>query len=212
MLEEKLPILPHRIMQAKDYPAGEWYPMTFNGKINDAKSVTAVGAALYKTIFSGKIPNWRIHWKNSFTFLTENYWGVMPSEGQSITSWKAFLEPGKQEASSRLMVGQCIGRKLIRSAAKPEQVYRLRWSRPEDFAGLPQTPVVHVTFRRSNGAEGETERLQLIAVSGETGNKHLGSKEITFQDLELQLCTMDGGEEFWIDTGRFTEVLWPVSK
>jgi hypothetical protein len=209
MLEEKLPILPHRIIQAKDYPAGDWYPMTFNGRINDAKSVTAVGAALYKTIFSGQIQNWRIHWKNSTGFLAENYWGVMPSEGQSTTSWKAFLEPGKQETITRMMVGQCIGRKLIRSAAKPEQVYRLRWSKPEDFAGLPQTPVVSITLRRVIGAEGETEKLLLTNASGQTGNQHLGTKEITHRDLELQPCTMDGGEEFWIDTGRFTEVLWP---
>lgn len=205
MLEEKLPILPHRIIQAKDYPAGDWYPMTFNNRISDAKSVTAVGAALYKTIFSGQIPNWLIHWKNSTGFLAENYWGVMPHEGYPFV---AFLEPGKQETLTRMMVGQCIGRKLIRSAAKPEQVYRLRWSKPEDFAGLAVSKALTVTLRRVIGAEGETEKLLLTNASGEAGNQHIGVKQITHRDLELQPCTMDGGEEFWIDTGRFTEVLW----
>ena len=38
--------MPQRIIQAKNYPAGDWYPMTSDNRINDAKSVTAVGAAL----------------------------------------------------------------------------------------------------------------------------------------------------------------------
>jgi hypothetical protein len=46
LLEDYLPVLPQRVLQAKNYPAGDWYPMSSNTTINDAKTVTAVGAAL----------------------------------------------------------------------------------------------------------------------------------------------------------------------
>ena len=54
LITESFPILPQRIIHARNFPAGRWYPFgsfgvggTESGRIMDAKSCTVVGAALY---------------------------------------------------------------------------------------------------------------------------------------------------------------------
>jgi hypothetical protein len=60
LLEESLPLLPHRIVFAKDTHVGSWYPLSTDGRINDAKTATVAGAALNQAIRNGLIPHWKI--------------------------------------------------------------------------------------------------------------------------------------------------------
>ena len=202
LLERVLPILPQRIVQAKDFPAGDWYPMSSDTRIHDAKSVTAVGAALYQAIYNGRIPRWSIKRLGSGK-IGDNYWGSMPAKVQPDRFGRLYLSPGESEATHPILIGTCIGRKLLPSAAKPEQVYRLRWKDRDKWVGVPQNATLHVTLSRVLGAVAdETESLKITAVEG-----NAGGKPVSLDDVELQLCTLDG-DEFWMDNGRF-EVVWP---
>jgi len=201
ILEDLLPILPQRIIQAKNYPAGDWYPMTSDNRISDAKSVTAVGAALYQAIKNGQIDGWRITRVDSEGGF-ENYWGSMPTTRNPFRFGKVYLKPGEHETTDRIQIGTRIGRKLLPSAAKPEQVYRLRWRNPDKWAGHGLNAFLNVTLRRQTRERADqVEGLELVAADGD-----INSQSVSVDDLELQLCTLEG-DEFWVDTGRF-EVFW----
>ncbi|MEI7773535.1 MAG: virulence factor SrfB [Verrucomicrobiota bacterium] len=201
LLEDFLPIMPHRIIQAKNYPAGDWYPMTSDNRINDAKSVTAVGAALYQAIKNGQIDGWRITSSaNDAGFL--NYWGSMPPPNKPTHFGQILLNPKEEESTNRVHIGMRIGRKLLPSAAKPEQMYRIRWRHPAKWEGEGLNAFFNVTLRRElPESVNDIEGLKLVRADGE-----VCGVSITADDLELQLCTLEG-EEFWGDVGRF-DVSW----
>ena len=203
LLEDLLPILPHRIIQAKDFFAGDWYPMTSDNRINDAKSVTAVGAALYQAVKNGKITGWKIERKGSGQFVAQYYWGSMPSRVQPQKFSKLFLSPGQDEATVAIQIGAGLGRKMLPSAAKPEQVYRFRWRDRSKWAGAHLNEILQVTLQRIPPMlANEVEALGILDVEGT-----VNGKPVTAADVELQLCTLED-EEFWLDTGRF-DVVWP---
>ena len=205
LLEQLLPLLPQRIIQAKDFPAGDWYPMSSDNRINDAKSVTAVGAALYQAIHNGRIPGWSIKRLGNGQIVTENYWGAMPTRIRPHEFSRIYLKPEDPEKTHPIQIGTCIGRKLLPSAAKPEQVYRLRWRDREKWSGLPHNALLQITLQRVPPTiPGDIESLRISKAEG-----LLGGHAISLDDVELQLCTLEG-DEFWVDTGRF-EVVWPVS-
>jgi len=59
-----------------------------------------------------------------------------------------------------------------------------------------------VTLKRVPPTQpGDMESLAIVAVKG-TAGEHTVTKD----DVELQLCTLEG-DEFWVDTGRF-EINW----
>ena len=65
-------------------------------------------------------------------------------------------------------------------------------------------PTLQVTLQRLAAADkSSSESLSISQVDGKAGNR-----KVTSNDVELQLCTLEG-EEFWQDTGRF-EVVWPT--
>jgi hypothetical protein len=212
ILEDHLPLLPQRVLQAKNYPAGEWYPMSSNNCINDAKTVTAVGAALYQAIKHGLVSDWSIKSVGNgqpFPF----YWGIMPGNAMPWKFDPLYLDPylkseptegrfpGKDKVTVQMKVSARIGRKILPSAAKPEQVYRLRWKdrAKATAAGLPLNETVIVTLER----DADPTRLNLTGYKA----KHDGHDLEKAGGLELQLCTLED-EDFWVDSGRF-HVSWP---
>jgi hypothetical protein len=205
LLEELLPILPQRIIQARDFPAGDWYPMSSDGKIHDAKSVTAVGAALYQAIHNGLIANWSIKRQGTGHLLSEEsrvLWGAMPTSVRPNEFGRLYLAAGQDEATHPMLIGTRIGRKLFESAAKPEQVYRLRWRDKEKWGNASRAARLNVTLRRVQADNpGDIESLEIADVEGEVAGKPL-----SLNDVDLQLCTLED-EEFWIDAARF-EINW----
>jgi len=202
LLEHLLPILPQRIIQAKAFPAGDWYPMSSDNTIHDAKSVTAVGATLYQAIHNGRIPGWSIR-VASVPESPKCYWGAMPTRNQPNQFSRQYLEPKQNEATHPVLIGTCIGRKVLPSATKPEQVYRFRWAERDQFVGAAHNATLQVTLRRVPPTQpGDMESLAIVNVKGAAGDH-----QVTKDDVELQLCTLEG-DEFWIDAGRF-EITWP---
>lgn len=201
LLEQLLPILPQRIIQAKAFPAGDWYPMSSDNTIHDAKSVTAVGATLYQAIHNGRIPGWSIRIATA-PEAPKCYWGAMPTRNQPNQFSRQYLEPKQNEATHPILIGTCIGRKILPSATKPEQVYRFRWVDRDRFTGAAHNATLQVTLKRVPPTQpGDMESLAIVNVKG-TAGEHTVTKD----DVELQLCTLEG-DEFWVDAGRF-EINW----
>ncbi len=209
LLEELLPIECHRIIQAKNFMAGDWYPMSSDNRINDAKTVTAVGAALYQAVRNGKIDGWKINRstqppaKASGHF--DNYWVAMPKRGNRSRTTPYFTSgPDETVDDLEIMIGTKIGRMRFREA-KPEQVYRFRWTeggKPKDGA---INQILKVTLQRFyENPSDEIEQLRLVKVESSGSGEHR-EYEIGV-DVELQPCTLDD-EEFWLDSGKF-EVMW----
>ena len=203
MLEDLLPVLPQRIVQAKGFPAGDWYPLSTDNRVADAKSVTAVGAALYQAIKNGLINGWNIQRRSSEHITPRNYWGAMPVKNRPYQFSQLFLKPDEDEKACKVQIGTQVGRKLLPSAARPEPVYKFRWRDAGRFMGVHHNALLDVRLERVPAdVPGEAESLRLLEVTGT-----VGGRAITADDVELKLCTLEEGE-YWIDSGRF-EVVWP---
>jgi len=205
LLDEILPILPQRIVPLRQYAAGDWYPMSANQRISDAKTVTAVGAALYSAIRHGLIDGWTITKDDTMHEEARNFWGLMPSDSEA-TGFGAdvYLKDTDERATVRLLVNSYIGRmRYMTNASRPEQQYKLVWSDPELWQKRNVGAMLEVELVRDIDLEtGKEVGLKL----GEQIRSLDGEVEVTREDVELQLCTLEGGE-FWIDAGRF-EVQW----
>ena len=219
LLEELLPIEFNRIIQAKNFMAGDWYPMSLDSRINDAKTVTAVGAALYQAVRNGKIDRWKINSglpKGREDGGFENFWTNMPSPGLTRISKRTqiYFEPGLEDSVEKEMfigdkTGDRIGRMRFKQS-KPEQVYRFRWTeigKPKDGGDINQ--ILRVTLRRiRKGACGSIEELDLEKVETVDGTRAYQIRRLDGDggEVELQLCTLED-DEFWLDSGVF-EVHW----
>ena len=205
LLDMLLPIECHRIIQAKNFMAGDWYPMSSDNRINDAKTVTAVGAALYQAVRNGKIEGWKINrthqppTRNEGCF--DNYWVAMPKRGARSRTDPFFDRGSEDTVVKEIMVGTKIGRMRFKES-KPEQVYRFRWTEQGKPKNGAINQILNVTLHRKyNEKSEEIEELELVKVESAEG--------IEFKigvDVELQLCTLND-DEFWLDSGKF-EVMW----
>jgi hypothetical protein len=202
-----VPLLPQRIMRAKDRSVGSWYPLSTDGVIHDAKTITVAGAALYQAIRNGLMPQWTIDRKVSPHILQRNYWGVMPS-GVERDFDSVILEPDVDEISVELWIKQRIGRRLLPSESRPEPVYQLLWADRSRFKGGKENVLqrLKVTLRRVipvavNQEDMEPEYLEISGVSGT-----YGGRPVEVDDVELKLCTLDT-DEYWME-GAIFNVRW----
>lgn len=215
LLEELLPIECNRIIQAKNFLAGDWYPMSSDNRISDAKTVTAVGAALYQAVRNGKIERWKINRDDSPLRSRDddgfdNFWTAMPGRGKSRSRTREYFSPGLENrvVGKEIMIGTKIGRMRFKQS-KPEQVYRFRWTevgKPKDGA---VNQILKVTLERKYGGSSDAiEELELVKVESVDGTREyrISRNEVDNGEVELQLCTLDD-DEFWLDSGKF-EVLW----
>ena len=204
LLEKRLPIFPDRILSAKGYFAGDWLPLSRDGKIADAKLVTALGTAVYRGVQSGLISGWRIRGDLDESCRVQNYWGRIAGNLKPFLENDILLAPGEKEVTARLLTDSFIGRARFLNHVLPEQVYRLIHKGGEQI-------LADIRVRRKvTTAEGRqyamsAEALELISAK----NAQTGSS-IPLSDIQLQLCTLPRAEEFWQDTGRF-EVRWPLA-
>jgi hypothetical protein len=216
LLEESFPILPQRIMMVKNFPAGRWYPFaTPDGKIQDAKTCTVVGAALYQELVNGRLPDFNIRADAAGEFAKpQYYWGIIPPGGDSADFYRKpclLFSPAlcrdraTQVSENRLELVQTfermplkcrIGRQIARlRSVLPDPVYELSW---EDLASAPQ-PAVQVTGRLTLkwvSIRGEGECLELVEAIPDDPAL-LG--RIT---VKLKLNTMLQGD-FWMDSPEF---------
>lgn len=199
-----MPAIKSRVVFSYNYQVGAWYPLSTDGRINDAKTVTVAGAALYLAIRDGLLPGWMISPSKVSRHVTCNYWGVM-SQGRS-DSFSVFLPPEKNEATVPLMVEAHIGRRALPTKSRPDPVYRIRWSVRGRQKGSGAA-LVNVKLRRvlpqptdlsSDPFDSVGEHLELVSAEGRRNS----GEPVDASDLELQLCTLSSSDH-WMDAGIF---------
>lgn len=202
LIRRYMPVVPERIVFARGYHAGDWYPYgASNGTITDAKTLTVVGAALVQAIKKRRVKDWDIEITQEFMLSEDNFWGIMSdSASYSLFAESVFLSPGENEITTDMLINSRIGRaRFLSPILDPDQIYVLRW---KPYVELPSDlpTVVRVKIRRTK-VPGAGESLTLEAV--ETSAQH---SKVSLDHIELQLCTLPDGE-FWMDNPKF-EVVW----
>jgi len=208
LLRAELPLLPQRILFTKNAFVGDWYPLSLDGRIHDAKTVTVAGAALYQAIKRGLMgPGWHLSRRVSPHLLTRNYWGTMP-KGTQTRFGTLLLAPNQDRSQCRLEVGARLGRRMLPADTRPEPVYVLQWRDRNRYrsGGDPVNALLKLTLERVSPpacgtAEAEqvprAEALRIAAVEGSWNGQ-----PVTGADVELALCTLET-ESHWLDAGTF---------
>ncbi len=196
-LAQRVISLPNnRIIGAKNYRVGDWYPFkSKNGMIDDAKSVTAVGAALYTLLSSGVVNGWRIN-KPIGKYHLNTEWGRITGQANIYTRMFANADDDTIQCASGLLIG-----KKMSPDAEADPVYLLKRK-----DGNPHAPLLNVTFRKkvenissdmpdSNDAIVDTrEFIELVSVID-------NGRDIT-SEFELIVCQENpDANEFWQDSG-----------
>lgn len=210
MIVEAFPILPQRIIQVKNFPAGTWYPGSmFDGRIPDAKTCTVVGAALYQDICNGALDSFSIKQPGETVFSRQYYWGLiwptmLPADffarKNLLFSPADYPGPAKdrdtitmERAFDFFPLNTRIGRQNLRSSSiGPDPVYQLQW-RPRDRVAKSE---VYVKLKlRWVSRLGAGEYLELVPGSVEPSK---GYEFVNPDDVALRLNTMMD-ESFWLD-------------
>lgn len=208
-----VPLRNQRVIRMKDYLAGDWYPMAKNGKIVDAKSVTAIGAALYAATDSGLLgADWAIRPDPlAKASRTRNYWGVMNRKGEKGFNGEPILTPEEEDNSSKvvtkldgstyngreMMIEEYIGRqKYYSSQSVPEQQYQLHWT--GDKADAPKSPLI-VRLRRVSEEEEDEDDIELEDIEFTDPNE---AERLDKSKIELLLNTLPK-EGFWMEEACF---------
>ena len=193
LAREYIPVTTDRIMTAKNYCAGDWYPFVKtdeNGNIvdntvKDAKSITAVGAALNFMLANRKIQGWKIE-NTIFAAESNSEWALKES----------FMRPNvrpfvfeNDEASVILDVHKIIARRMTKDTF-PSAVYRLQ---PKDPNTTVPVTRFRATLKRGRDENTKSEYLELTALTKE------GESVDYLAQYELAVC--QGDELFWQDSG-----------
>ena len=216
LLVTNLPLLPQRIIQMKNFPAGDWYPFVGDDgiKINDAKTCTVAGAALYQDILNGNLQGFSIEQAGLTEYSRTYFWGIVaqntdmrdfyrsdnllfsPSDYASAKSWPEAENTLYLEREFDLPLNCRIGRQIKQIAGvQAEPVYRLEWtpSQPHDNSRV----FARIRLRWLSTL-GRSERLEIAEVNAVPGQ----AVEVDPQDVKLKLNTMMD-ESFWLDAPRF---------
>lgn len=215
LLEFYFPILPQRIVSMKNYPAGNWYPFSSfeEGRIQDAKTATVVGAALYQDIRNGNLSDFFISSEQDKPPSKDYTWGILsPGEPDAFFGKNRLFAPGdyssaetyedgvlRLEKTVTIPLNVRIGRQLIQlPGIRPEPVYELQFrSESGAFAG---EVLADVTLEWIS-EKGKGERLQLV------------DYEILGEDppagrVVLKLNTMES-DSYWLDDPKL-DVTFPI--
>lgn len=184
MARKYIPMDDGRIIFAREFKAGHWYPFTDDkGYIKDAKTVTVVGGALYYALANGFISGWTI--EAGKNIVKRNEWGQLTA---MKSSRGVFLGKDEDGAEVSILPNTIIARRQ-NVCSSPEPVYKFV-SKVEGTANQP----VKVAFKRNLTEDGEVLSIQMI--NGSTENAG---------DFELKLWPSENGNgvDFWQERGIF---------
>lgn len=208
LLCDCLPIQPQRIIKMKNYLAGDWYPMSRNNLISDAKTVTAVGSALYIAAKQHLLgPRWSIAKDEQYQEQPmRNYWGII-TNGVFDTDG-IFMTPEEDDNAGRtcgyynnhhgheLMINTYIGRqKFISKNAHPEQQYQLCWEGAPEDAPIGTLAVI---FQRRLDENAEDDDIEISSVTPTSPDD--ADKDMSLVTLKLKTLPEAG---FWMDECRY---------
>lgn len=216
LLVDHLPVLPQRIVQMRNFPAGDWYPFVSDDgiKINDAKTCTVAGAALYQDILNGNLEGFSIEQTIDSAYSKTYFWGLLAPAATAEDFYKAdslLFRPTDYGSAKNhpetdnticlerdfdLPMNCRIGRQIKQVAGvRAEPVYRLEWtpSVPHD-----NRPVFARVRLRWLSTLGRGERLEVVGVTPLDNQPAL----VDAADVRLKLNTLLG-ESFWLDQPQF---------
>ena len=187
MAKKFIPIEDARIIFAREFKPGDWYPFTDqNGFIKDAKTVTVVGGALYYALSSHLIANWTIQ-QEEIDHVEPNEWGQFVLNQVQAP----FLPKNEKEATVSIMPNLIIARRQ-NACSSQEPVYK--FVRTDNSADdLDQ---VSVTFERK--VENKVESIGIKAINGEPYDANTSKYK-----LILWPCTNADTFSFWQEDGMF---------
>jgi len=215
LLTRNLPVLPQRIIPMRNFPAGDWYPFVGDDgiRINDAKTCTVAGAALYQDILNGNLEGFSIE-QGAPGQVQKYFWGLMGRSSSPEEFYRAdnlLFRPADfslaraaagpegtlaLERDFDLPLNCRIGRQIKPVAnVRPEPVYRLTWTPPDQHDNRPVFARVRLRWIFSPGTG---ERLELIAISPLPNQP----AEAHPEHVRLRLNTLLD-ESFWLDEPRF---------
>ncbi|MEI7730877.1 MAG: virulence factor SrfB [Verrucomicrobiota bacterium] len=227
------PLLPQRIIHSRNYQAGEWYPDSFrtkDGKIDDAKTVTVVGAALFQEIANGDLSNnFNLEVKvgeEEDNYSREYAWGLLPDvkTGESLFQKGLFSQEDYrnfkrlddthiyvEKTIDHIPLGCRVGRVIDNQGGGfglsdeekvlPSQVYVLEYTGRE----LTKTELLRPVYCKAKfwwiSERGKGDRLELKAIEAE--DRQFAEK-VNLQVANLSLNTMNERDGmFWMDNPRF---------
>jgi len=191
MARNILPLEEERLLFARSFRPGQWYPFTnADGFIADAKTVTVVGAALYYALSGGFIENWTIRTEKPAVEDIRNEWGVY----SAMKDRKSVLLDGETDAfEAKLPPGTLLARRR-NVISSPEPVYKICCR----DAGTPNRPI-QFAFERKLEEDGKDERLEIASAVAEDGT------DVT-DNFFLKLHPCADGYAFWQETGVFDNI------
>lgn len=193
MAELEIPLPSTRMIFARSFKPGDWYPFTdANGYIRDAKTVTVVGAALYYALANGFITNWSIR-SEPATAFNVNEWGELEAMRNVIVERQNVFLPSDPEVEVSEVIDlmpNCILARRQNICSTPEPVYKLLCQ------SQTANDVVTCRLKRVRSEAGES--LELLEPESDT----------PLQGCELKLWpsseSLDG--VFWQESGLFVNI------
>jgi hypothetical protein len=203
------PLLPQRIIHMKNFPAGDWYPFSSfaEGRINDAKTCTVVGASLYQDICNGNLPGMTIQEESENRPSRQYYWSLLHTGGIHDEEGVEYLFTPADYPSSEadtiysapkrfdLALPCRIGRQIVPvPGVSPDPVYEIRHN---PLIIPPRVGLHAMVTLRWVSKKGEGEKLEIVKVE-----PHPDFRDIEPQDVTMRLNTMLE-ESHWLDEPRF---------
>jgi hypothetical protein len=203
-----LPVSLESIRFAKGYPVGLWYPYQRNLTIDDAKTVTVVGAALYRAFHKGLISGWSFNSEPIGVENVRNDWSILDTGagtsllgfgGKNLLFEATVVGEGTDEIEKEgVLIGSHIGaRRPDAVDVPPNCVYCIGWKNDQRPQGT-NTTHVNVKLRRviktkdSNTSEG----LELVSVTEMRSGRDLAN----YVTLRLKTLLTNN---FWMDSPLF---------
>ncbi|MBQ6472835.1 MAG: virulence factor SrfB [Victivallales bacterium] len=174
LVKDIFPLPLDRIVPSKDYRTGRWYPRFDESddlnSISDAKTVTAVGAALHFALANNLISNWQI--ENRTTSLDDksqrNTWCTIGDTSNDVSpnprSLRRILRPNEDEGRCHIQANTVFYR-ITKAGSHPEPVFMFRAKPEQNFA--PQQEYNVIIERGTDEFGGETLRVQHVYLYGQ---------------------------------------------
>jgi hypothetical protein len=230
LIDEAFPIPPQRIITVKNFPAGRWYPFNSDGKINDAKTCTVVGAALFQEILNGALRNFSLTplaGNEADSFSEQYYWGIIPPKGseaafylprtpQNPNGFLLFSPEDYKKATSPspdikefvkefggVPLDCRIGRQIrpIKNVA-PDPVYELRW-KPSDLTNQPPPPLTATIKLKWISTRGKSERIEMVSIKPNNPKVQASDIQLKLNTLPPPANPLSGSGDFWMDLPEF---------
>jgi hypothetical protein len=214
LVVRELPVPAQRILQVKNFLAGEWYPTEFleDGRIRDAKTVTVTGAALFQDVLNGHHSGFHLADETPDLTVARYNWGLVNAAGKVRDfDTRVFFNSGTPVGKrwyAKLPLRTWIVRSLRADGdVHPEPVYRLELT-PEAAA----TGLLPADFNPAEASVDLTLELRIRADLGEGLDIVPDSLKLRFRGaplagdarrlVRLRLCTLME-DTFWLDAPYF---------